>query len=116
MRFGNVTTNFFHMMGAKVVLGRDFTDADGLPQPTPPPGATPGTPIARLPVMVILSHHIWQRRFGGRTDIIGKPLQNIGPANTTIVGVLAPGFELLFPRRRQRGTRARYLVRQPHPV
>src|ERR1700704_2272050 len=91
VRFANVTTNFFHMMGAKVVRGRDFTDADGLPQPTPPPGAAPGMPVTRLPAMVILSHHIWQRRFGGRTDILGKPLQNNAPGNTVIVGVLGPG-------------------------
>ena len=28
---GQVTTNFFGMMGAKIAFGRDFTDADGKP-------------------------------------------------------------------------------------
>src|ERR1700739_2636722 len=33
VRFAQVTTNFFALMGAKMVLGRDFTDSDGQPKP-----------------------------------------------------------------------------------
>src|ERR1017187_154397 len=33
-----VSTNFFGMMGAATVLGRGFVEADGVPQPPPPPG------------------------------------------------------------------------------
>lgn len=92
VRIGIVTTNFFHVMGAGIVLGRDFEDADGLPQP--PPSQTPGAQAPpRLPVMVILSYEYWQRRYGGRRDVLGQGLVNRGQQ---IVGVLAPGFELLF--------------------
>src|SRR5207249_8172252 len=44
VRSAVVTTNFFPLVGAKIVLGRDLTDADGMPQPPPPPGAQPGVP------------------------------------------------------------------------
>ncbi len=37
IRFGVVTTNFFHLMGAGIALGRSFTEADGEPQAPPPP-------------------------------------------------------------------------------
>src|SRR5438445_8784720 len=31
-----VTTNYFQLVGARIVLGRDFIDDDGRPQPPPP--------------------------------------------------------------------------------
>src|SRR5437588_3863168 len=46
--------------------------------------------------MVVLSHACWQRRFGGGSDIFGKPLAGFQQGNNIVVGVLAPGFELLF--------------------
>jgi hypothetical protein len=46
--------------------------------------------------MVILSHAYWQRRYGGQ-DVINQRLAAGGPQGLQIVGVLAPGFELLFP-------------------
>jgi predicted permease len=92
VRIGIVTTNFFRVMGARMVRGRDFEEADGLPQPPAP--QTPGAQAPpRLPVMVILSYEYWQRRYGGRSDVLGQGLVNRGQQ---IVGVLAPGFELLF--------------------
>ena len=98
VRLAVVTTNFFRLMGAKVEYGRDFTDDDGLPQPQPPPGAAQAGPQApQLPVMVILSYDYWQRRYGARTDILGQSIAFGGPQGLRIVGVLAPGFELLFP-------------------
>jgi len=92
IRTANITSNFFSQMGTPIFLGRDFNDADGTPQPVAQPGAPPPPPV---PASVILSYEYWQRRYGGRKDAIG---QNIGRAGTgTIVGVLAPGFELLLP-------------------
>src|SRR5258708_6771851 len=40
VRSAVVTTNFFRLVGAKIVFGRDFTQSDGLPQPAPPPSGT----------------------------------------------------------------------------
>jgi predicted permease len=96
VRLAVVSTNFFRTMGANVERGRTFTDSDGQPQAAPPPNASAGGQAPQLPAMIILSHHYWQRRFGGSPDIIGKPLPGGRPSNQ-IVGVLAPGFELLFP-------------------
>src|SRR5450755_1281172 len=99
VRVAAVTTNFFHLMGASIALGRDFTDADGLPQPPRPPTAAGGPPAPGpppLPQMAILSYEYWQRRFGGRADIIGRPMPG-RQRGTQLVGVLKPGFELLFP-------------------
>src|SRR6476660_6663257 len=99
-----VSTNFFQMMGGAIVAGRDFEDSDGTPQPPQPqPTGSPATAAAAppppLPTMAILSYQYFQQRFGGDRSIIGKSLPvsaSFGPA-PTIVGVLAPGFELLFP-------------------
>jgi predicted permease len=95
VRFALVTTNFFSLMGAKIVVGRDFDEADGQPQPLATPG--PDTQAAALPTMIILSHEYWQRRYGGNPQVIGQRLPGPGPQAQQIVGVLAPGFELLFP-------------------
>jgi putative ABC transport system permease protein len=116
VRIAGVSTNFFKMMGASIIAGRDFEDSDGTPQAPPPATpavATPGPAPARaptpapapaatpppLPTMAILSNEYFQQRFGGDRSVIGKPLPvsaAFGQA-PIIIGVLASGFELLFP-------------------
>jgi putative ABC transport system permease protein len=91
----NVTPNFFSLMGAKVAIGRDFQSEDGQPQAPPDPAAAPGT-VPALPVIAILSHEYWQRRYGGNPGVVGHETLNFGVNRAQIVGVLAPGFELLF--------------------
>ena len=85
-----VTTNFFQMMGARIVAGRDFNAEDATPQPLDPgvlipPGST-----------AILSYEYWQRRYGGSAAIIGQEMRGLehGPR---IAGVVEPGFRLYFP-------------------
>ena len=93
-----VTPDFFRLMGARLTLGRDFVEADGQPQSDQP--AVAGAPAAQpppLPQMAILSYEYWQRHFGGSTAIIGHEMPGGRQGGTQIVGVLAPGFELLFP-------------------
>jgi putative ABC transport system permease protein len=99
VHFAQVTPNFFKMMGGRIAIGRDFTDADGLPQPPAPQAGTgANTPApALLPTIAILSHEYFERRYGGDPSIIGHPIQAAGGGGPVIVGVLAPGFELLFP-------------------
>jgi putative ABC transport system permease protein len=90
-----VTTNFFRLMGARIVVGRDFQDGDGLPQAAPAPG---GAPVPQLPFIAILSHEYFQRRFGGNTSILGHPMiAGGGQPAPVVVGVLAPNFHLYFP-------------------
>jgi putative ABC transport system permease protein len=97
VRLAVVTVNFFQLMGATVALGRDFQDADGVPQPQPQVPQSGGAPQGPppLPAVAILSHEYWQRRYGSDPRVLGQRLPS-GP-RPEIVGVLAPGFELLFP-------------------
>ncbi|MGE3492727.1 MAG: ABC transporter permease, partial [Vicinamibacterales bacterium] len=49
-----------------------------------------------LPTIAVLSFEFWQRRYGGDASIVGKSIE-FGNGRADVVGVLAPGFELLFP-------------------
>jgi hypothetical protein len=42
---------------------------------------------------IVLSHSLWQRRFGGRRDIVGQAAL-IDGRSTTIIGVTPPSFDL----------------------
>lgn len=86
------TTSFFDVLGVQPILGRAFVEEDGLPQPQ---GVNPGQPGA-LPGIVVLSHHLWQQRYGGDPGVIGRTIE-IGGGSNEIVGVLPPGFELYLP-------------------
>ena len=96
---GIVTTNYFQLVGARIIVGRDFTDDDGQPQPPPPAPGTQQTtpPPPRLPVMAIISYEYFQRQFGANPDVIGKVLNKGKPFSPRIVGVLAPHFQIYFP-------------------
>ena len=96
VRVAIVTTNFFRVLGHPVALGRDFQDAEGIPQPlAAQPGATAGPQAVPRPIVAILSHDYWQRRYGGDPAVIGQRIES-GP-RPEIVGILAPGLELLMP-------------------
>ncbi len=97
VHFAQVTTNFFRLLGARIAVGRDFDETEGQPQPpAPPPGSATAASL-RLPTIAILSYEYWQRRFGGNPAVLGHAMLNSTPNSPQIVGVLAPGFELLFP-------------------
>ncbi|MCU1381922.1 MAG: hypothetical protein JWL71_619 [Acidobacteria bacterium] len=94
IRVGGATPNLFRVLGARVVAGRDFVADDG----TPPPQLANQTEAAGPPVAAVVSHAFWLRRFGGDASIVGKDVE-LGNGRARIVGVLAPGFELLLPPR-----------------
>jgi predicted permease len=102
VRVAGVTPNIFSLLGMPVALGRSFVDEDGTPNQRPPqraPGAPPPadfTPPPQLPDNVILSDAFWRRRYGADKAIIGKTI-TLGGGMAHVVGVLAPGAELLFP-------------------
>lgn len=92
-----VTTNFLGLLGQRVHAGRDFVEEDATPQPDQAgDGAAPAAGAPELPTIVILSYEFWQRRYGGDEAIIGRSIE-LGNGRADIVGVLAPGFEVLFP-------------------
>jgi predicted permease len=77
---GFVTEGVFATLGAKPLLGRGFVAADYAP------GA---------PAVVIVSHALWQSRYGGAPDVVGRVVRSNGkPA--TIVGVMPEGFKFPF--------------------
>ncbi|MBN8226571.1 ABC transporter permease [Corallococcus macrosporus] len=79
---GLVTAGFFQVLGPRVQLGRALQAGDDAP------GA---------PQVAVLSYSLWQRRFGGSPDVLGRTLNLGGPLPWTVVGVMAPGFD--FPSR-----------------
>ena len=97
-----VTPNIFSLLGMPVQLGRSFVEEDGTPNvriPRPAPGTVPPAdfvPPPQLPDNVILSDGFWRRRYGADKNIIGKTIE-LGGGTAHVVGVLAPGAELLFP-------------------
>ena len=99
VRTGNATPNLFRMLGARVVVGSDFTDADGMPLLSVDPAAAPMAQAQQSPPpppKAILSNEFWQRRFGGDPSIVGTVV-SLGDVRIEVVGVLEPGFEMLFP-------------------
>jgi putative ABC transport system permease protein len=99
------TPNVFRVLGARVLVGRDFIEDDATPQPqAPAPGQPPaagqnqGAQPPQLPSMAIISHGFWVRRFGGDPQAVGKSVE-LGNGRAEIVGILSPEFELLFPPR-----------------
>lgn len=79
----SVSANFFRLMGTEPKLGRAFQDDEERP------GATK---------VVVISYALWQRRFGGADDAVGKPMTLDGESYT-VIGVAPEGFQ--FPRARE---------------
>jgi len=77
-----VSAGFFNLLGIHPSLGRSFRgeeDAYGRNQ------------------VVILSHQLWQKRFGGRNDVIGRSLI-LNDKSLTIVGVMPADFTYPDPQ------------------
>lgn len=72
-----VSDGFFRTLGIAPALGRDFYPGEDLPEAAN---------------TVILSYATWQKRFGGRKDVIGESVSLSG-VPYTIVGVLPQSFE-----------------------
>jgi putative ABC transport system permease protein len=103
VRAAGATTNAFAVLGARILIGRDFVESDGEAPPAPPPGTPPPPPI---PAKAILSYEFWQRRYGADTSIVGRNVDfGGGNGRAEIVGVLQPGFEILYPPRANMTTR-----------
>jgi len=98
IRAGALTPNLLSLLGARIQIGRNFTEADGAPTPANAPPAAGTPPPAQPPAIAILTHSFWQRKYGGDPTILGKTI-GFGNGRAEIVGVLAPGFEILFPPR-----------------
>ena len=79
LRGAALTPSLVGMIGAAPQLGRWFSENEALPS------------AARV---VVLSHRVWQERFGGRADVIGTVIR-IDDQPCTVIGVASPS--LRFP-------------------
>ena len=71
-----ITRSLIDVLGVQPERGRNFTeeeDRNGGPR------------------VAIISHGLWQKGFGGASDIIGKQIQ-VNAATTTVVGVMPANF------------------------
>ena len=81
IRVTRATTSLASVLRVSPVLGRWFMDTEGAP------GAAPAA---------VLSYRLWTQRYGGRADIIGRPIALDG-VGIEIVGVMPASFAFPEP-------------------
>ncbi len=74
------TAALFSVLGVQPALGRAFLPEEDQPNANR---------------VVLLSHGLWQRRFGADPGVVGKPIVLNG-VNFTVIGVMPSGFEFPF--------------------
>jgi putative ABC transport system permease protein len=82
IRIGLVTPDLFPLLGVEPAAGRLLEAADSVDGP-------PGS--------VLLSHRLWQRKFGGEASIVGRAV-TVNGRPVIVTGVLPDGFRLLLPQ------------------
>jgi len=70
------TTNLFSVLGTNAALGRTLVDDDGR---------------EGQPRVVVISYGLWQRRYGGDNNIVGRQII-LNERPTTVVGVMPANF------------------------
>ncbi|HVF90769.1 MAG TPA: ABC transporter permease [Blastocatellia bacterium] len=78
---GAVSANLFPMLGVAPARGRVFTEDEDKPG---------GERV------VLLSHGLWQKRFGGDPNLVNQTVELDGQ-NTTVIGIMPPDFGILPP-------------------
>ncbi len=77
LKGAQVTRSFFEVLGISPAPGRGFL---------------PEEDVEGGPRVVVLSHELWQRRFGGRLEVVGSVL-TLNDEPYTVMGVAPPGFD-----------------------
>jgi putative ABC transport system permease protein len=70
-----MSSSLFRALGVDAAIGRTFTDDEE----------------AKRQRVVVLTHRLWQRRFGGDPSIVGRAI-NLSGAAYTVIGVMPPTF------------------------
>jgi putative ABC transport system permease protein len=78
-----VSWNFFQLLGVKPILGRAFTQQEG---------------VYGADKVVVISHGVWKRRFGSDPRIVGS-IVFLDGSKRTVVGIAPPDFE--YPSKAQ---------------
>ena len=73
-----VSPNYFSLFGVQASRGRAFQPED----------VRPGAPR-----VAVFSHDLWQKRYGGDPNLIGRSL-TINGESATVIGVMPPNFQL----------------------
>jgi len=74
-----VSAEVFHALGIQPALGRVYTSEEDL---------------GGNSTVILLSHEFWQRRLGGRADVLTMTIPtDDGPR--AVIGVMAPGFTIV---------------------
>ncbi len=76
VRVADVSDGFFRTLGIVPALGRDFHAGEDLPSASQ---------------SVLLSYAAWQKRFGGRANVLGEAV-TLNGVSRTIIGVLPQDF------------------------
>src|SRR4029450_6623501 len=72
-----LAAGYFNVFGARVALGRAFSNDDDRP---------------RGPRVVVLSHGLWVRRFGSDRSLIGRAI-HLGGEGYEVIGGLGAEFQ-----------------------
>ena len=75
-----VTANFLDALGIKPIMGRNFSEEENQPGKD---------------AVAIITHSLWQRRFGGDPNIINKTI-TLNSVTRTVIGVMPERFN--FPK------------------
>jgi putative ABC transport system permease protein len=71
-----ITAGFFEILGTAPLIGRTISPDDDVPA---------------APAVCVLSYGLWQRRFGGRVNVLGKKIELQG-VPVEVIGVMPEGF------------------------
>ncbi len=73
------TPGLFTTLGVRPAAGRLFAETTN--------------PYGKEALVVLISHRLWQQRFGGAADTVGQTM-TVDGASRTIVGIMPPDFRL----------------------
>ena len=75
-----VSAEFFPLLRVPPMLGRTSNEDDDRPN---------------APDVVVMSHRLWQTRFGGDRNVVGRFIQ-LNDTPTQVIGVMPPGFRFVY--------------------
>jgi len=74
-----ISGNLLHLLGVNVAAGRGISPSDDEPSSS---------------AVALLGYGLWQRKYSGSPDILGKPI-TLDRQSYTVIGILPKGYELL---------------------
>jgi putative ABC transport system permease protein len=77
------TAEFFKVLGVDPLFGRTFLPEDDKPESPP---------------VAVLSYGLWQRRFGGQSNVVGQTI-TLNAYKFSIIGVMPPNFQFHIKQR-----------------